>query len=99
MKTNKGLNLDNKEKELLESYDKGEWEKISEHENELKKFQKLASDSLKKDKRINIRITHRDLTEIKRKAVHEGIPYQTLVSSILHKYINGRFVEKPEPSK
>jgi predicted DNA binding CopG/RHH family protein len=97
MKTNKGLNLDNEEKELLESYDKGEWEKISDHENELKKFQKLASDSLKKDKRINIRITHRDLTEIKRKAVHEGIPYQTLVSSILHKYINGRFIEKTEP--
>ena len=98
MKTNKGLNLDNEEKELLESYDKGEWEKISDHENELKKFQKLASDSLKKDKRINIRITHRDLTEIKRKAVHEGIPYQTLVSSVLHKYINGRFIEKTEPS-
>lgn len=98
MKTNKNLNLNNEEKELLDSFNKGEWEKISDHENELKKFRGLASDSLKKDKRINIRITHKDLTEIKRKAVHEGIPYQTLVSSILHKYINGRFVEKPEPS-
>jgi predicted DNA binding CopG/RHH family protein len=98
MKTNKDLNFNNEEKELLESFNNGEWEKISDHENELKKFRELASDSLKKDKRINIRITHKDLTEIKRKAVHEGIPYQTLVSSILHKYVNGRFIEKPEPS-
>ena len=98
MKTNKDLDLNSEEKELLESYNKGEWEKISDHENELKKFRELAGDSLKKDKRINIRITNRDLTEIKRKAVHEGIPYQTLVSSILHKYINGRFIEKTEPS-
>lgn len=98
MKTNKDLKLNSEEKELLESYNKGEWEKISDHENELKKFRELANESLKKDKRINIRITNRDLTEIKRMAVHEGIPYQTLVSSILHKYVNGRFVERSEPS-
>lgn len=96
MKKDKNLNLNKEEKELLESYNKGEWEKISNHENELKKFQELARESLKKDKRINIRLTGRDLTEIKRKAVNEGIPYQTLVSSILHKYINGRLVEKTE---
>ena len=48
MKTNKDLNLNSEEKELLESYNKGEWEKFSDHENELKKFRELASDSLKK---------------------------------------------------
>ena len=96
MKTDKNLNLNKEEKELLESFNNGEWEKISNHKNELKKFQELARESLKKDKRINIRLTGRDLTEIKRKAVNEGIPYQTLVSSILHKYINGRLVEKTE---
>ena len=96
MKTDKDLNLNNEEKELLESYNRGEWEKIPNQEKELKKFQEFAQNSLKKDKRINIRLTNRDLTEIKRKAVNEGIPYQTLVSSILHKYVNGRLIEKTE---
>lgn len=86
-------NLNKEEKELLDSYNNGEWEKIPNHEKELKKYRELAQNSLKKDKSINIRLSERDLTEIKRKAVHEGIPYQTLVSSILHKYINGRLVE------
>jgi len=90
--------LSKEEKELLESYNNGEWEKIPDHEKELKKYRELAQNSLKKDKRINIRLTGRDLTEIKRKAVSEGIPYQTLVSSILHKYINGRLVEKTRES-
>ena len=92
----KNLNISKEEKELLESYNNGEWEKISNHEKELKKFREIAQNSLKKDKRINIRLTNRDLTEIKRKAVNEGIPYQTLVSSILHKYVNGRLIEKTE---
>ena len=87
-------NLDKEEKELLNSFGKGEWKKIPNHDAELKKFTQAARDSLKKDERINIRISGRDLREIKRKAVHEGIPYQTLVSSILHKYINGRLIEK-----
>lgn len=87
-------NLDNEEKKLLESFEKGEWEKIPNQDVELDKFRELARNSLKKDRRINIRISGRDLTQIKRKAVHEGIPYQTLVSSILHKYVNGRLVEK-----
>ena len=88
---NKKLNKE--EKEILESYEKGEWEKIPYHEKENQKFRELASNSLKKDKRINIRLSERDLSEIKRKAVHEGVSYQALVSSILHKYINGRLVE------
>lgn len=87
-------NLDKQEKELLESFEKGEWEKISNQDSELKKFQQIARESLKKDQRINIRISGRDLREIKRKAVHEGIPYQTLVSSILHKYVSGRLTDK-----
>ena len=87
-------NLDKEEKELLESFGKGEWEKIPNQDEELKKFQQIARESLKKDQRINIRISGRDLREIKRKAVHEGIPYQTLVSSILHKYVSGRLIDK-----
>lgn len=82
-------NLNKEEKELLKSYENGEWEQVTDHENRVEEFAKIASNSLKKDKRINIRISSRDLSEIRRKAVNEGIPYQTLISSILHKYING----------
>lgn len=69
----------------MESFGKGEWKKIPNQDAELKKFQQIVRETLKKDKRINIRISGRDLREIKRKAVHEGIPYQILVSSVLHK--------------
>lgn len=86
-------NLDEEEKELLKSYENGEWEQVTDHENRVEEFAKIASNSLKKDKRINIRISSRDLSEIRRKAVNEGIPYQTLISSILHKYINGSLTE------
>lgn len=86
-------NLNKEEKELLHSFNQGEWERIPNNEEELEKFRKAAQNTLKKDKRINIRISGRDLTEIKRKAVNEGIPYQTLISSILHKYVNGTLAE------
>jgi len=86
-------NLNKEEKELLHSFNQGEWERVSNHEEELEKFREAAKNSLKKDKRINIRISGRDLTEIKRKAVNEGIPYQTLISSVLHKYVNGTLAE------
>ena len=87
-------NLDKEEREILESYERGEWQKVANHKEEVERHIKIAENTLKKDKRINIRLTSRDLLELKLKAVEEGIPYQTLVSSILHKYVNGRLVEK-----
>jgi predicted DNA binding CopG/RHH family protein len=87
-------NLDKEEKELLNSFVTGEWDRIPNHDEELTKFKEIATEILKKDQRINIRISGMDLREIKRKAVEEGIPYQTLVSSILHKYVSGRLVDK-----
>ncbi|MBT3382712.1 MAG: antitoxin [Prolixibacteraceae bacterium] len=89
-------NLDKKEKEILESYEKGDWNSIPNVEGEIDSYREIAKNTLKKDKRINIRISNRDLLEIKRKAVHEGIPYQTLISSILHKFLNGRLVNKAD---
>jgi len=52
-----------------------------------------ARNTLRKDKRLNIRISERDLLELQKKAVNEGLPYQTYVSSILHKFVNGNLVE------
>ncbi len=81
------------ELELLESIEKGEWKSIKNLEEEKKRFKKYASNTLKKDKRVNIRISERDLKELQKKAVEEGIPYQTLISSLLHKYVNGRLID------
>lgn len=58
-----------------------------------KKLIQHARNTLKKDKRLNIRISERDLVELQRKAVKEGLPYQTYVSSIIHKFISGTLVE------
>ena len=84
----------NYEKEILESYEKGEWESLKDFKEKRAEYQKYAAASFIKDKRINIRISDNDLTGLKVKAREEGIPYQTLVSSILHKYVSGRFVER-----
>lgn len=79
--------LDKEEKELIESFEKGEWKPVSKKEK--KKYIDAAKKSLTKDKRINIRLTTKDYNEILLKAIEEGIPYQTLISSIIHKYNKG----------
>jgi len=86
--------LNRKEREIRESVERGEWESIPGIESERKRFQKYAEATLKKDRRINIRISNKDLLAIQKRAVEEGIPYQTLISSLLHKYVSGRLVEK-----
>lgn len=79
--------------ELLASIEKGEWKRIENFDSEKKKYQEYAANTLRKDKRVNIRMTEHDLTAIQRKALEEGIPYQTLISSLLHKYINGILID------
>ena len=76
------------EQELLDAVEAGEFESVLT-ESRKKELEATASLTFKKDKRINIRISNRDLTAIQSKASEEGIPYQTLVSSIIHKYISG----------
>lgn len=87
-------NLDSEEKELLKSYDRDEWQSVSEIKSESDRYQRYANTTFKKDKRVNIRMSEKDLMAIQKKALEEGIPYQTLISSILHKYISGRLTEK-----
>ena len=92
--TKKEVNLSNDEKDILESYDSDEWQSVKSKESEISKYQEYASATFKKDKRVNIRISTKNLEAIQQKAIEEGIPYQTLISSILHKYINGRLVDQ-----
>ena len=80
--------LNKDEKEILKDFEAGEFESVLTPRRK-KYIQASAEETFKKDKRINIRISSRDLTSLQRRALEEGIPYQTLVSSILHKYISG----------
>ncbi len=80
--------LDKYEKEILAAYEADEFVSVMTIESK-KEVQQIAKNTFKKDRRINIRITNRDLVAIQKRALEEGIPYQTLVSSILHKYVSG----------
>lgn len=88
------MKLTKEEKEILDSVERGEWKRIPSFKHEAKRFQESAKATLRKDKRVNIRVTERDLVSFQKKAIEEGLPYQTLISSVLHKYINGRLIEK-----
>ncbi|MBI5788624.1 MAG: antitoxin [Candidatus Schekmanbacteria bacterium] len=86
--------LDQEEKELVESLEKGEWKSIAKLETEARRYQNYAKATFNTDEQINILISQKDAEAIQKKALEEGVPYQTLIASILHKYISGRLVEK-----
>ena len=86
--------LDAEEREILKTFEADQLKSVENKDAELKKHQKYAEATFKKDRRINIRISNRDLQALKKRALAEGIPYQTLVSSILHKYVDDRLVDR-----
>jgi len=90
---NKQKYLDREEQKLMESLEDDNWKSTGDLESWKNILSKTATNTLTKDQRMNIRITKNDLDGIKQKAVEEGIPYQTLVSSIIHKYVTGRLTE------
>jgi predicted DNA binding CopG/RHH family protein len=85
--------LTKEEKEILDSFEKDEWVPVTNLTKRKKELMAYARNTLRKDKRLNIRISERDLLELQKRAVNEGLPYQTYVSSIIHKFINGNLVE------
>ena len=90
----KKIILDDEEKDILESYERGEWVPVKNAKKEIMKLQQYAKNTLQKDKRINIRMSSKDLDQVQVIAVQEGIPYQILVSSIIHKYVSGYLIER-----
>lgn len=86
-------NLSKEEKATLNSFEDGEWIAVKDLAKRKKELMAYARTTLRKDKRLNIRISERDLIELQKRAINEGLPYQTYVSSILHKFINGSLVE------
>ena len=85
MTSNKKTNLDSYEQNILDLYEKGQLKPVAGETD----YQTIARTTLKKNCKINIRLPENDLIAIKKRAAREGIPYQTLIGSILHKYASG----------
>jgi predicted DNA binding CopG/RHH family protein len=90
----KKKNVKNEEKDILDSYEQDQWKPAKNRKREIKKLQQYARNTLQKDKRINIRMSSKDLDRVRVIATQQGIPYQTLISSIIHKYVSGYLKEK-----
>jgi predicted DNA binding CopG/RHH family protein len=86
--------IDTEESDLMKSIEGGEWRPVKDFKKQEKTAIAAARNTLKKDKRINLRLSQKDYHQIQIKAVEEGIPYQTLISSIIHKYLNGSLANK-----
>jgi predicted DNA binding CopG/RHH family protein len=84
------MKLDKDEKALLESVERGEWRSTKPSRRDRSRYAGYARETVRKDRRVNIRISSGDLEMIRKKALEEGLPYQTLISSLLHKYASGR---------
>ncbi len=87
--------LNKEEQGLLDSIERGEWKPVKNMKAAIKQYAAYAKNSIKKDQRISIRMSKQDLIGIQTRAAREGIPYQTLMTSIVHKYLNGSLVHKP----
>lgn len=89
----KTIKFDSEEQEILKSFENNEFKSVPDLKKQIKKYSSYTKSTIKKDKRLNIRISERDLEAIQQKALEEGIPYQTLISSLIHKFISGRLIE------
>ena len=85
--------LTTEERELLHSWEQGEWQSVADAEL-LDRYRQAARNTARKDKRVNIRISSHDLELLQARALREGIPYQTLMASVLHKYVHGTLGER-----
>ena len=88
------IKLDKEEQALGASFERGEWKSVQNAKQEIARHHQYAKNTLRKDKRVNIRISSKDLDELQTIALQEGIPYQTLMGSILHRYAAGRLSDK-----
>jgi len=88
------LNLQQDELELLASYENEEWQSVKNVKEQAAQYRAYVRATFRKDRRVNIRISEKDLLDLQKRAMREGIPYQTLISSVLHKYVSGALAEK-----
>ena len=88
------MKLSKEEKRIVESVERGEWRSIRGVKKQIKRYQDYARATVRKDRRVNIRMSEKELIHFQKETMEEGLPYQTLISSVLHKYVNGRLVDK-----
>ena len=86
--------MSTEEREILEKFERGELRPASSVEHEIETARQAARNTFNKTRRVNLRVTERDFSLAHARAREEGIPYQTLLSSVIHKYLSGRLVEK-----
>ncbi len=86
--------LDQDEKDILAQYERGELKSVVTSEASLRRYREYARATLSKNQRVNIRMSSLDLADIQARAAEEGIPYQTLMASVLHKFATGRLREQ-----
>lgn len=82
------------DQDILNAFESGELKRVNNIKEQIEHHKVAAEATFKKDARINIRSSLRDLLSLQARALREGIPYQTLVSSVLHKFVDGQLVEK-----
>ena len=85
------VKLDKDEKEILDSFERGEWKPVKGAKKKIKSLSHYARNTFQKNRRVNIRISTKDLEGVQKKALEHGIPYQTLISSLIHKYVAGYY--------
>ncbi len=88
------MKLDKEEREILDAYDEGTLKLSSPSKKERGKIQAMAEQTFRKDRRVTIRLYDHDLKGVQKKAMEKGMPYQTLISSMIHQYIEGDLVER-----
>ncbi len=88
------MKLDKEEKGILDAYDKGTMKISSLSKKEKEKIKTMAKNTFRKDRKITIRLYDHDLKGIQKKAMEKGIPYQTMISAMIHQYVEGDLVER-----
>ena len=88
------INFDEEELEILKAVEKGNLKPVKNKNELVKKYSEYAKNTLKKEKRVNLRISAQDLEGLQHIAINAGLPYQTLITSVIHKYVTGQLVER-----
>jgi predicted DNA binding CopG/RHH family protein len=86
----KKITLDKEEKQLLKDVENGEFKSVKNLKSQIAYFKKVAAETIKKSKNVNIRMTEEDWYKLKTRAAKNGLPYQTLMATILHQYVDGK---------
>lgn len=90
------LELDTEEQELLDSYERDEWRSINVLPKKLRQYQAYANFTFETDGLVSVVLSKDDLKAIQQKATEAGIPYQTLITKIIHQFVSGNLIEKTQ---